>query len=55
VGKYTPRNALTPELQGAEIRRLMRAGFKRSSPRELARFGWQDAPRRPCYRARRLR
>lgn len=41
--------------QLAELERLAIAGRRLVSLRERARFGWRDAPRRPCYRAPRVR
>lgn len=48
-------HALPRAEQLAELARLAIAGRYRSSPLERARFGWYDAPRRPCYRAPRSR
>lgn len=53
--RSTPDHALTPEEQSAQICWLKRRDRKRSSPRELSRFGWNDAPRRPGFRAVRPR
>jgi hypothetical protein len=49
------RHALPRASQLDEIERLAVDGRRRKSPRELVRFGWCDAPRRPCYRAPRRR
>jgi hypothetical protein len=48
-------HALQRPAQLEELARLASADRHRASPRERARFGWHDAPRRPCYRAPRLR
>jgi hypothetical protein len=48
-------HALPRGAQLDELERLAVAGRRRVSPRELVRFGWCDAPRRPCYRAPRRR
>lgn len=48
-------NALPRPAQLDELARLSVAGRIKTSGRERARFGWRDAPRRPCFRGVRLR
>lgn len=48
-------NMLPRPAQLEEIARLSHVGRRVTSPCEGARHGFQDAPRRPCYRARRTR
>lgn len=49
------RHALPRAAQLELLERLAVEGRRITSPLEIARHGWADAPRRPCYRARRTR
>lgn len=48
-------HALPRAAQLERIREQVLGDLRRVSPLERSRFGWADAPRRPCYRSVRAR
>lgn len=48
-------HALPRDAQLEVIARLSAEGRRRVSAHERSRFGWHDAPRRPCFRGVRVR